>query len=208
MVSHDEPAELQTGPYESFFTYAPELDGAVSVLEIGCGASCAEVAPFAYHGIAKESVVSLVGVACHHDVVDLSAHFAVWAESGGSVYFGSRIYHGMFAEGYRSSQACPFHYFCVLSDVHRSFCHVYYGSLYACAFLNEKIGGITYETAAVAEWLGLSSCGERGEVAAQCLIVEHEEVPYMVEGKRRAGVCHGVALSVASVGYGLVVEQE
>ena len=60
MVADDGATELQSCFAETLIGVVPQTHFGVGVLEIGCYGVGAQVAPFAYHCIAQESVVCLV----------------------------------------------------------------------------------------------------------------------------------------------------
>ncbi len=83
MVSHDQSAELESCAQEAPLGVVPEFYFGIVVLEVGGNGSSREVAPFAYDGVAEESVVCFVGVSYEYRVGDLAANLAVRSDSGG-----------------------------------------------------------------------------------------------------------------------------
>ncbi len=108
----------------------------------------------------------------------------------------------MFAKGYRAAQTCAFHDFGVAAHIDRAFGHVDDRTLYRGSLFDEELRGIADQTACIAQGLRLASGSQAGEVAAQGFVVEHEDVPDVVEGKRIAFIGLGfLRFAVAAAGY-------
>lgn len=71
VVAHNQTAELQRRAGKAARRIIPEADGRIVVLEIGRHRACAYVAPFPNHGISKETIMSLIGIALKYNIVYL-----------------------------------------------------------------------------------------------------------------------------------------
>ena len=79
MVTHDQTAELKSGPTEMLGLVIPQLHLHVSVFQIGIIRPGTNVTPLAQHGIPEETVMCFIRIGNHHDVIDLSPAFAIRA---------------------------------------------------------------------------------------------------------------------------------
>ena len=89
----------------------------------------------------------------------------------------------MLAHGDRSAQTCAFHHLGIASDVDRAFRHVDVCAFDCRTLFDEELRGVADETAAVAEQTGRASGGEEFEIAADGLVVEHEDIPDVAEAE-------------------------
>ncbi len=87
VVADDWATELKVGAHERVLAIVPEANLRIVVFQIGAIHPGADITPLPYHSIAEIAIVSFVGIAENHGIVNLSTDFHIWAESASSVKF-------------------------------------------------------------------------------------------------------------------------
>ena len=85
MVAYDGAAELELGAHEGVGMIIPYSYLGIVILQVGCIDSRADVAPFAYHGVAEIAVVRFVAESEQDGVVDFPADLAIRTEGASPV---------------------------------------------------------------------------------------------------------------------------
>ena len=197
MVAHYEAAELQPRALEAPRGVVPQAYGGVVVFEVRRHGAGADVAPLAYHGIAKEAVVGLVGIGLEHHIVELAAHLAPGPYGGAGVDFRAHIHHGVAAHGYGAAQHRALHHLRVGAYVHRPGGGVDEGAFYLRAFGYEDVVGRPYHRVGGAQRLR-DAASEGREVGLDGVAVVEEYVVEMRRTPHFAGVFHIAGCAVAA----------
>src|SRR6185437_605739 len=96
----------------------PDLAGIV--LQIGDRSAGAEIAPLADHRVTEVAVVSFIGIAEDHDILELASNDRPGAERGCTVYLRSHFNDSTFAGCEWAPDQRAFHDLGVAGDIDRT----------------------------------------------------------------------------------------